>query len=319
MADDKGQRRWSQPTTSCRTTRSWRSRRPSAGRPRSSSTRAPHAPIDPMRHSHGARHGRGGDGPVPGREARHRAGDRRRLLLRLPAAAAAHARRPRGASRRACAESIAADHPFVRKELPFDEARALVEREGQPFKVEILDDLAAKAAGSRRAAARRRRSTSTARSSTCAAGPHVESTGKIGPFKLLAVVRRLLARRPEAADRSSASTARSGRRRRSSTSTCGGARRRRSATTASWACSSTCSASTTSRPGSAFWHPKGWRSVPDARECDARAPGPARLPGDLHAAARPPEAVGAVRATGTCTATTCSWSSPRARRSASSR
>ncbi len=34
---------------------------------------------------------------------------------------------------------------------------------------------------------RRCRSTSTARSSTCARDPHVESTGKLGPFKLLAV------------------------------------------------------------------------------------------------------------------------------------
>src|SRR5215470_15029352 len=43
------------------------------------------------------------------------------------------------------AESVAADHPFVRRELPPAEGRALfVERE-QPFKVEILDDLAAKA------------------------------------------------------------------------------------------------------------------------------------------------------------------------------
>ncbi|HEX7612972.1 MAG TPA: hypothetical protein VF371_09360, partial [Candidatus Limnocylindrales bacterium] len=38
--------------------------------------------------------------------------------------------------------SIAADHPFVRKEVPFDEGRAFFESRNQPFKVEILDDLA---------------------------------------------------------------------------------------------------------------------------------------------------------------------------------
>src|SRR6266576_3207467 len=37
------------------------------------------------------------------------------------------------------AESIAADHPFVRRELPADEGRAFFVNHGQPFKVEILD------------------------------------------------------------------------------------------------------------------------------------------------------------------------------------
>jgi threonyl-tRNA synthetase len=43
-------------------------------------------------------------------------------------------------------ESVAADHPFARKEVAFDDARAAVEGAGQTYKVEILDDLAAKAA-----------------------------------------------------------------------------------------------------------------------------------------------------------------------------
>src|SRR5207247_578238 len=42
-------------------------------------------------------------------------------------------------------ESVAADHRFVRREVPFDDGRAAVEGAGQAFKVEILDDLAAKA------------------------------------------------------------------------------------------------------------------------------------------------------------------------------
>src|SRR5947209_19780845 len=43
------------------------------------------------------------------------------------------------------AESVAADHPFVRRELPPDEGRAFFLERDQPFKVEILDDLAARA------------------------------------------------------------------------------------------------------------------------------------------------------------------------------
>ena len=63
--------------------------------------------------------------------------------------------------------SIAADHPFVRKEVPFAEGRAFFEERDQPFKVEILDDLATQA----EEPARRCRPPpriSTARSSTCA-------------------------------------------------------------------------------------------------------------------------------------------------------
>ena len=115
-----------------------------------------------------ARHGRGGPRPLPGHEARDRAGHRRRLLLRLRAAAAADARRPARPSRRGWRESVAADHPFVRRELPPAEARAFFVERDQPFKVEILDDLAAPIRARRRRRCRRRPSTSTARSSTCA-------------------------------------------------------------------------------------------------------------------------------------------------------
>ena len=84
------------------------------------------------------------------------------------------------------AESIAADHPFVRRELPPEEGRAFFHERAQPYKVEILDDLAAKAAAD-----------GTPMSPTSVyehgpfvdlcRGPHVERTGRIGPFKLLAV------------------------------------------------------------------------------------------------------------------------------------
>ena len=81
-------------------------------------------------------------------------------------------------------ESIAADHPFeLSEETPEAARAALVERD-QPFKVEIIDDLAASAA-----------TDGTPMPTTTfyrqgpfidlCRGPHVASTGKIGPFKLL--------------------------------------------------------------------------------------------------------------------------------------
>jgi len=84
------------------------------------------------------------------------------------------------------AASVKADHPFARRELPPDEGRAFFENHGQPFKVEILDDLAARA-----------RMYSEAMPPVSVyehgpfvdlcKGPHVASTGHIGPFRLLSV------------------------------------------------------------------------------------------------------------------------------------
>ena len=84
------------------------------------------------------------------------------------------------------AASVKADHSFVRKELSPEEGRAFFVEHDQPFKVEILDDLAAKA-----------KADGTPMPPTTVyehgpfvdlcRGPHVESTGKIGPLKLLAV------------------------------------------------------------------------------------------------------------------------------------
>jgi threonyl-tRNA synthetase len=81
-------------------------------------------------------------------------------------------------------ESIAADHPFeFSEETPAAARAALVERD-QPFKVEIVDDLAAAA-----------EQDGTPMPPTTfyrqgpfidlCRGPHVASTGRIGPFKLL--------------------------------------------------------------------------------------------------------------------------------------
>jgi threonyl-tRNA synthetase len=83
-------------------------------------------------------------------------------------------------------ESVAANHLFVRKEVPFEDGRAAVDGQGQGYKVEILDDLAAKAE-----AAGEPRPPITFYEhgpfSDLCRGPHVASTGRIGPFKLLSV------------------------------------------------------------------------------------------------------------------------------------
>jgi threonyl-tRNA synthetase len=83
-------------------------------------------------------------------------------------------------------QSVKADHAFVRREVAFDEGRTIEDAAGQAFKVEILDDLARKAA-----------ETATEMPPVTfyehgpfrdlCKGPHVESTGHIGPFKLLSV------------------------------------------------------------------------------------------------------------------------------------
>ncbi|CAN5785910.1 threonine--tRNA ligase [soil metagenome] len=84
------------------------------------------------------------------------------------------------------ARSVAADHTFARRVLEPDEGRRFfVERE-QPYKVEILDDLrtAADAHGDPPP------EVSTYEHGPfvdLCRGPHVESTGMIGPFKLLSV------------------------------------------------------------------------------------------------------------------------------------
>jgi threonyl-tRNA synthetase len=82
--------------------------------------------------------------------------------------------------------SIAADHPIVRREFPPAEGRAFFVERDQPFKVEILDDLAAKA----EASGEPMPPTSTFEHGPfidLCKGPHVASTGQIGPYKLLSV------------------------------------------------------------------------------------------------------------------------------------
>jgi threonyl-tRNA synthetase len=83
-------------------------------------------------------------------------------------------------------DSVAADHAFVRKEVAFDDGRAAVEGQGQGYKVEILDDLAAKAKAAGEASPTITFYEHGPFSDLCR-GPHVASTGRIGPFKLLSV------------------------------------------------------------------------------------------------------------------------------------
>ena len=84
------------------------------------------------------------------------------------------------------AVSVTADHPFQRRELDPADGRAFFVKRDQPFKVEILDDLTTKA----------ERDGTPMPPTTIyehgpfvdlCKGPHVASTGRIGPFKLLAV------------------------------------------------------------------------------------------------------------------------------------
>jgi threonyl-tRNA synthetase len=82
--------------------------------------------------------------------------------------------------------SVGADHPFERKEVAFDDGRSTLEGKGQGFKVEILDDLAAKAKAAGDPMPPVTFYEHGPFSDLCR-GPHVASTGKIGPFKLLSV------------------------------------------------------------------------------------------------------------------------------------
>src|SRR5204862_7111468 len=74
------------------------------------------------------------------------------------------------------AASVAAHHPFARRELSPEEGRAFFAERNQPFKVEILDDLAAKA----KADGRPMPPTSVCEHGPfvdLCKGPHVASTG----------------------------------------------------------------------------------------------------------------------------------------------
>ena len=203
------------------------------------------------------RHGRGRPGPVPGDEAGHRAGHRRRLLLRLRAAAAA--RRPTTWPR-----SRSAWPRPSRRTTPSSDARcrrtraapssssagpAVQGRDPRRPRGQRAADGDADAADDRlRARPVHRPVPRPARREHRQDRPVQAARGR----------RRVLARRPEAARCSSASTARSGRRRRSWTTTCGAARRRKKRDHRRLGVQLDLFSFHDVSPGSAFWHPKGW-------------------------------------------------------------
>src|SRR5688572_8924156 len=84
------------------------------------------------------------------------------------------------------AKSVAADHRFVRRVLPPDEGREFFREHDQPYKVEILDDLR-RAADDSGAPPPEVSTFEHGPFIDVCRGPHVESTGRIGPFKLLSV------------------------------------------------------------------------------------------------------------------------------------
>ena len=150
-------------------------------------------------------------------------------------------------------EHIKADEPFVREDVPVAEAIERFRAEGQPYKVELIEDLV------------RDQGVETVSLYTngpftdLCRGPHAPTTKRIKAFKLTSVAGAYW--RGDAADRCSrASTARPSSRRRSSTSTSSASNRRGRATTASWAASWTCSCSASCRRARRSGSPTGRRS-----------------------------------------------------------
>ncbi len=216
--------------------------------------------------------------------------------------------------------SVAADTSLrPRRSRPFAEARATSESAGQSYKVEILDDLASRRAETAGEPLPVTTFYEPRVVRDLCKGPHVERRAQIGPFKLLAVAgaywrgdeKRPMLQRIYGTVWETQEAARPVPLARGP--------RRRSATTAGSASSSTCSASTTCRPGSAFWHPKGWTPVSDAGGRDARAPGRGADTRRSTPRCWSTRSCGSSPATGTSTASTCSCSRPRRRRTASSR
>ena len=215
-------------------------------------------------------------------------------------------------------ESVAADHPF---ELQRDDA-------GRGARVPGRARPAVQGRDHRRPRSRPRSATATPIPPTTfyrhgpfidlCRGPHVATTGKIGPFKLLGDGRRLLARRREAPDAPAHL--------RHGLGDPGGARRvpvaprggeearpppaRRPARPVQLP---------RRQPGLGLLAPQGPADLAHARGRDARAPGAARLPGGQHADPRPRAPLAAVGPLGPLPRQHVPRSSPRARRSASSR
>ncbi len=81
-------------------------------------------------------------------------------------------------------KSVRSNHRFERREWDPDEGRAMLEAAGQTYKVEILDDLRASAAAAGEPVPVVTTYSHGPFTDLCR-GPHVASTGELGPFKLL--------------------------------------------------------------------------------------------------------------------------------------
>ena len=281
--------------------RGGRSTRPSAAPPRSCSTPAPTATLDAMRHSAahvmaeavldlfpGTKLGIG-----PAIEDGFYYDFQLDRPLTPDDLAAIEAR---------MAASVAADHPFVRRELPPDEGRAFFVERDQPFKVEILDDLAAKAKadgapmppvtrlrarpvrrpvqGPARREHRQDRAVQAARASPARTGAATRSGrcssaiyGTVWPTQ--EELDQYLWRREEAKKRD---------------------HRRLGVQLDLFSFHDV-------SPGLGVLAPEGPDDLADARGRDARAPGPARLPGGLARRSSSTRSSGSSRATGTSTTT----------------
>src|SRR5256885_1338191 len=75
------------------------------------------------------------------------------------------------------ARIIAANHPFVQDRWPREKAREYFQQKGQPYKVEIIENLSDEEVGIYQ----------QGNFLDLCRGPHVESTGRLGPFKLMRI------------------------------------------------------------------------------------------------------------------------------------
>ncbi len=144
-----------------------------------------------------------------------------------------------GEMRKICKEKL----KLERFELPRAEAVKFMEEKGEPFKVELINDLPEDAAIS---------FYKQGEFTDLCAGPHLDSTGRVkgNAIKLTACNAAYWRGETPAGKPSSASTASPSPRRTSWTNTSSASRRPRSGTTGSWARSWACSCSGTRAPAS---------------------------------------------------------------------
>ena len=236
-----------------------RSRRPARSTSRASSTATRSSRSSPRRRPRGSRSSattrrtssRGGAAAVPGTQVTIGPAIENGFYYDFDSRPAVHRGRP-ARSRGGVAKIVAEDAPFERAWSRPDEAIALFTGKGETFKVEIIGHAARRGRDLAACTATATGSTSArARTARRPAGSAIKLLSSPAPTGAAITATRSC----------SASTAPPSSTRRSSTRSSSSARRRRSATTAGSARSSTCSTSIPTRPGAAFWTPKGTAST----------------------------------------------------------